>query len=75
MPKDRIEVLVNGRIKGIWDGKTADCGKPGKPGCGAEIGFAKTEAGKFVPFNVEDYTSHFATCPVRNNFKTENDAV
>lgn len=72
MPKEKIEVLINGKIKGIWNGTTADCGKPGKPGCGAEIGFAKTEEGKWIPFDLDTYVSHFTTCEVRNNFKKED---
>lgn len=71
MTKEKIEVTINGRIKGIWNGTTENCGRPGKPGCGAEIGFAKTEAGKWLPFNVDDYTAHYATCPVAGNFRKE----
>lgn len=68
MRREKIDVLINGKIKGVWNGTTQNCGRPGKPGCGGEIGFAKTDAGKWLPFNVDDMTSHFATCTERGSF-------
>jgi hypothetical protein len=72
MAREKIEVMINGKTQGIWDGTTSNCGRPGKPGCGAEIGFAKMASGKMLPFNVEDFTAHFGTCPVRGNFRKED---
>lgn len=71
MKKEKIEVMINGKIPAIWDGTTQNCGRPGRPGCGAEIGFGRTEAGKILPFDMDTYTAHFATCPVRENFRRE----
>lgn len=69
MQRERIDIMINGKIPAVWNGTTQNCGTPEKPGCGEEIGFGKTEAGKWMPFNVDDHTSHFSTCEARESFR------
>lgn len=71
-PAPKMSILINGKTPAVWSGKKEKCGRPGRPGCGQEIGWGKTEAGKWMPFDLdENCTSHFATCPVAKNFKKE----
>ncbi|MFP4298669.1 MAG: hypothetical protein ACLFT0_12515 [Spirulinaceae cyanobacterium] len=37
--------------------------------CGAEIMWAKTQAGKFIPLDLADHVPHWATCPDSKNWK------
>jgi hypothetical protein len=37
-------------------------------GCGAEMGWVVTKAGKSAPID-KDGTNHFATCPVADRFR------
>ncbi|MEC4804436.1 MAG: hypothetical protein SAJ12_10480 [Jaaginema sp. PMC 1079.18] len=49
---------------------TITSGKPSKcKGCGADILWAKTAAGKFTPLDLDAVTPHWATCPDAANFK------
>lgn len=61
-----MQILINGKISAEWDGTIKKC-----KGCGRQIGWAKTEAGKAMPFDHPDekYTSHFGTCPIAKEFR------
>jgi len=72
-PEEEIRIDIKSSrgstFKAIWNGKTRRC-----RGCGELIGFAKTEAGKLLPFDPPDDDSspcepHFATCPKAGLFR------
>ena len=42
-------------------------------GCGAEMAWAKTPAGKMAPLD-RDGTNHFVSCPERERFRRRKDA-
>lgn len=71
----QMTILINGKISAIWSGRKEKCGKLGRPGCGKEIGWGRTTAGKYMPFDLdENCTSHFATCAKVKSFRKDKTA-
>lgn len=66
MEKEKIVVLIDGKTEGVWNGTAKSCGKAGSPGCGEEIGFARLKTGRWMAFNVDEFTSHLSTCTAKN---------
>ena len=66
----KMTIMINGTISGIWSGRYDKC-----RGCGAQIGWAKTEKGKWMPFDPDEHvTSHWASCPKAKQFKKATNA-
>lgn len=62
----KIKIKINGKIPSEWDGKVSKC-----KGCNENIGWAITERGKKMPFDLNDekHTAHWATCPKQHLFR------
>lgn len=59
-----MKILINKKIECEWEGKTSVCK------CGQQIGWAKTAAGKWMPFDdLPDYPAHWSTCKNAKDFK------
>jgi hypothetical protein len=75
MTSDKEEIRLDIKWKdgstfaAVWNGSTSEC-----RGCGAEIGFAKTKKGKWIPFDPPEDESqpvepHWSTCPNAEEFR------
>ena len=67
------QVLINGKIEAIWDGRTCKCRH-----CYATIGFGLTRNMKRLPFDIFKFRqdspvneAHWSTCPGADRFRKQ----
>ena len=59
-----MKILITGKIECEWDGNISQWRS-----CGKWIGWAKTVAGKRMPFDRDEkYTAHWASCKNAGDF-------